>query len=267
MICQNWALFNVFTNIFVIISYIWISIVKIYESIIGAHILLCIFAVSIKGPMIVSNLFFTHECGYYNAPISNAFAHTIGWRKFYWIGSGTMILSQIFILFIMSEIKYNRTEMYDKSVPISSQDDENKDNLEKYKTQGLTEASLAFIIFSLPPYNFLVMQVGMTNLGFVFGDVLGTLLDEFTDIIFKYKTKKNNGVRKTEMRLYDILSWILIGLIGAYISAIGVSKRWNWIICMWIGNVCFINRRAIVSIRVLALLVFMIVSVTIIMLC
>ncbi|KAG4303341.1 hypothetical protein PCK1_000305 [Pneumocystis canis] len=306
-----------FTNIFVIISYVWTAIAKTYGSMMGARVLSGIFAapIEVTGPMIVSDLFFTHERGYYNGiaylslivssyistPVSGAFADTIGWRKFYWLGSGTMILSQIFILFTMPETKYNRTitqvivnpkGMHDKSQQ-DPEDSKDNDDLEKPKVQDLTEvwglgrpswkqwrlwnspdksvsiwellstpiiinmwpavlyASLAFTssaglllsigfiqsqVFSVPPYNFSAMQVGMTNLGFVFGGVLGTLFAGWlNDIILKYKTKKNNGIREAEMRLYDVLPWTLVGLIGAYIFAVGVSRGWHWFIVCVLG--------------------------------
>lgn len=115
--------------------------------------------------------------------------------------------------------------------------------------------SIGFIqsqVFSVAPYNFTAMQVGMTNLGFVFGGVLGTLFAGwFNDIILKYQTKKNNGIREAEMRLWDVIPWTLIGLVGAYIFAVGISKGWNWFVVCVLGLfVCGSGMSAIQTVAV-----------------
>ncbi|KAG5518321.1 hypothetical protein PMAC_003117 [Pneumocystis sp. 'macacae'] len=323
-----------FTNIFVILSYIWTAIAKTYGSMMGARVLSGIFAapIEVAGPMIVSDLFFTHERGYYNGvaylslivssyistPISGAFADTIGWRKFYWLGSAIMILSQLFIFFTMPETKYNRTVTQTTVLPkgfynnhsLVNDVETSDDNVpEKHRTEGLSGVwgygkpssrqwrlwntpdktvsiwellstpivinmwpavlyvSLAFTssaglllsigfiqsqVFSVPPYNFTAMQVGMTNLGFVFGGVLGTLFAGwFNDIILKHLTKKNNGIREAEMRLWDVIPWTLIGLVGAYIFAVGISRGWNWFVVCVLGLfVCGSGMSAIQTVAV-----------------
>jgi hypothetical protein len=50
-------------------------------------------------------------------------------------------------------------------------------------------------IFSAPPYNFTVSQVGLTNLSSFVASLIGTVIAEpLTDGIARYMARRNNGV-------------------------------------------------------------------------
>lgn len=85
-----------------------------------------------------------------------------------------------------------------------------------------------------PPYNFTALQVGLMNLpGFI-----GTLLCAFicgplSDWMILRMAKRNNGIYEPEMRLWLILAFLPLLVVGLLMFGIGLadSRPW-WFLCI-----------------------------------
>ncbi len=72
---------------------------------------------------------------------------------------------------------------------------------------------------SAPPYNFSAQNVGFANFALVFGGVLGlTIAGPWSDWVALRATKKNNGIREPEMRLFSLIPFILCTILGMTVS-------------------------------------------------
>lgn len=70
-------------------------------------------------------------------------------------------------------------------------------------------------VFAAPPYLFTPAQVGFVNFAFVAGGAVGLLTaGPFSDWISMRATVRNKGVREAEMRLWSLVPYIAICLVG-----------------------------------------------------
>jgi hypothetical protein len=70
-------------------------------------------------------------------------------------------------------------------------------------------------VFAAPPYLFTPAQVGFVNFAFVVGGMVGLLTaGPLSDYVSIYLARRNGGVREPEMRLWVLIQYIIILLIG-----------------------------------------------------
>jgi hypothetical protein len=70
-------------------------------------------------------------------------------------------------------------------------------------------------VFAAPPYNFSPAAVGFVNFAFVVGGIIGLCTaGPISDWISLRLAKRNGGVREAEMRLWVLIPYIAICLIG-----------------------------------------------------
>lgn len=74
-------------------------------------------------------------------------------------------------------------------------------------------------VFAAPPYLFSPAQVGIVNFAFVVGGAIGLLTaGPWSDWVSMRATVRNNGVREAEMRLWSLIPYIVVCLIGMVVS-------------------------------------------------
>ena len=74
-------------------------------------------------------------------------------------------------------------------------------------------------VFAAPPYLFTPAQVGFVNFAFVVGGAVGLLTaGPFSDWVSMRATARNKGVREAEMRLWTLVPYIAICLVGMTVS-------------------------------------------------
>lgn len=97
---------------------------------------------------------------------------------------------------------------------------------------NLTESQ----VFAAPPYLFNPGQVGYVNFAFAVGAVIALLTaGPFSDWIALWAAKRNGGVREAEMRLWALVPYIAICLIGMTVSAVGYQRHWSWQVIVVVG--------------------------------
>jgi hypothetical protein len=84
-------------------------------------------------------------------------------------------------------------------------------------------------LFSGPPYNFSVLQVGFNKFACFFGAVVGlATVGPFSDWVSIWATKRNGGIREPEMRLPALIPHLLLMVMGEVIASVGADHRWTW---------------------------------------
>ena len=74
-------------------------------------------------------------------------------------------------------------------------------------------------VFAAPPYNFSSANVGFINFAFVVGGAFGlATAGPMSDWVSMKLTIRNNGVKEAEMRLWALIPYIFICLIGMVVS-------------------------------------------------
>jgi len=74
-------------------------------------------------------------------------------------------------------------------------------------------------VFAAPPYNFSPGSVGLCNLAFVGGGILGLLTaGPLSDFVSAWATRRNGGIREAEMRLPVVLIYAVACLVGSLVS-------------------------------------------------
>lgn len=83
--------------------------------------------------------------------------------------------------------------------------------------------------FSAPPYNFSPQSVGFTNFASLVGAIIGLLTaGPLSDWVSAKLTDRNRGIREPEMRLVAIIPYLLIMILGNFISGFGLQYGWDW---------------------------------------
>ncbi|KUJ17087.1 MFS general substrate transporter [Mollisia scopiformis] len=90
---------------------------------------------------------------------------------------------------------------------------------------NLTQSQL----FAAPPYLFNPGKVGYVNFAFVVGGIIGLVTaGPFSDWVALWGAKRNGGVREPEVRLWALVPYIAICLVGMTVTAVGYQRHWPW---------------------------------------
>lgn len=108
-------------------------------------------------------------------------------------------------------------------------------------------------VFAAPPYNFSPAAVGFVNFAFVVGGIIGLCTaGPASDWLSLKLARRNGGVREAEMRLWILIPYIAICLVGMtvcspkcytagkdangkQVTAVGYQRHWAWQIIVVIG--------------------------------
>jgi len=94
-----------------------------------------------------------------------------------------------------------------------------------FLTLNLTQSQ----VFAAPPYNFSSSKIGFFNFAILIGAFLGLFsAGPLSDFIAARLTKRNRGIREPEMRLWAMVPYVAIMLIGNVIVAVGYDRSWDW---------------------------------------
>ena len=96
-------------------------------------------------------------------------------------------------------------------------------------------------IFSAPPYNFTVAQVGLTNLSSFVASLLATIVAEpLTDGIARFMARRNGGVYEPEFRLPILISYLVFTTVGFFAWGQSAAAEDPWpvpvILCLGLIN-------------------------------
>ena len=93
----------------------------------------------------------------------------------------------------------------------------------------LTDNLLQSQAFAAPPYNFSPLNVGFLNFAILVGAVVGVLTaGPLSDWMSMKLTKRNNGIREPEMRLPAMIPYVILMLIGNFVTAFGWQNKLDW---------------------------------------
>lgn len=96
-------------------------------------------------------------------------------------------------------------------------------------------------IFSAPPYNFTVAEVGATNVSSFVFTIFGTLVSgPIIDGLVKYMAKKNKGIYEPEFRLPIMITFMIFTGIGFFAWGQSLANQDPWpvpiIVCLGMIN-------------------------------
>ncbi|TKA77610.1 hypothetical protein B0A55_03139 [Friedmanniomyces simplex] len=92
--------------------------------------------------------------------------------------------------------------------------------------------------FTLPPYNFSPIGIGLMNLPPFLGTLLGLLVSSSNDWIILRLSKRNHGIFEPEMRLWLALCGALITPAGVLLFGLSMTNGMAWIVPC-VGNAMF----------------------------
>jgi hypothetical protein len=84
-------------------------------------------------------------------------------------------------------------------------------------------------IFSAPPYNFTVTQVGAINMSGFVGSLLGTIVSQWlSDYLATRMARMNNGVYEPEFRLVIMFPYLILAICGlcAFGASVTFGEPW-----------------------------------------
>jgi len=85
-------------------------------------------------------------------------------------------------------------------------------------------------IFTLPPYNFTVSQVGLISISPFILTLIGEVISgPLNDWMCLYLTKKNHGIYEPEFRLVLMFPVLLIGIAGFFGFGLSIHYQTHWI--------------------------------------
>ncbi|TVY65660.1 Protein HOL1 [Lachnellula suecica] len=91
-------------------------------------------------------------------------------------------------------------------------------------------------VFAAPPYNFSPAAVGFVNFALVVGGIVGLCTaGPVSDWLSLRLARRNGGVREPEMRLWVLVPYVAICLVGMTITAVGYQRHWPWQAIVVIG--------------------------------
>jgi hypothetical protein len=96
-------------------------------------------------------------------------------------------------------------------------------------------------IFSAPPYNFTVTQVGAINLSGFVASLLGTFISPWlSDYLATRLAQRNNGIYEPEFRLVILIPYILLAVPGSIAFGASIQFQEPWPIPVVVGLGMFI---------------------------
>ena len=94
-----------------------------------------------------------------------------------------------------------------------------------FLTLNLTQSQA----FAAPPYNFTASKIGFFNFAILVGALIGLFTaGPLSDFIAARLTKRNRGIREPEMRLWAMVPYVAVMLVGNVIVAVGYDRSWDW---------------------------------------
>lgn len=91
------------------------------------------------------------------------------------------------------------------------------------------------LAFGGPPYNFSSGKIGLFNLALLVGAIIGLFTaGPLSDYIAARLTKRQRGIREPEMRLWTIIPYAVIMIIGQLVLAFGYEYKWDWKVCCYL---------------------------------
>lgn len=101
---------------------------------------------------------------------------------------------------------------------------------------GLTTSWLIVVggvlaqVFTAPPYNFTVSQVGLVACSPLIGSIIGAFISgPIADFIIKFMSRRNNGIYEPEFRLVLVIITLLFGGISFFGFGWSISEQDPWI--------------------------------------
>lgn len=96
-------------------------------------------------------------------------------------------------------------------------------------------------IFSAPPYNFTVAQVGASNLSSFVATIIGTVVSgPIIDGLVKYMSKRNKGIYEPEFRLPIMVAFLVFTGVGFFAWGQSLANKDRWpvpiIVCLGMIN-------------------------------
>ena len=101
--------------------------------------------------------------------------------------------------------------------------------------------SLAFAfttsqIFSAPPYNFSISNVGAISMAGFVGSLIGTFMSQWlSDYLAAFMAKRNNGIYEPEFRLVIMLPYVLMAVAGLVAFGASVTAQEPWAVPVVLG--------------------------------
>lgn len=94
-------------------------------------------------------------------------------------------------------------------------------------------------VFFGPPYLFSPSQVGFVNFALIAGGLFGLVTaGPFSDWVAKRLTLRNGDVREPEMRLWAIIPYFVIMVLGCIVVGLGYKYQWPWEAIVIFGYTC-----------------------------
>jgi hypothetical protein len=91
-------------------------------------------------------------------------------------------------------------------------------------------------IFSAPPYNFTVLQVGSINMSGFVGSLIGTFLaPPLSDWMATALARRNKGVYEPEFRLMIMIPYVVLAICGLVAFGTSVTKQEPWPVAVILG--------------------------------
>jgi hypothetical protein len=94
------------------------------------------------------------------------------------------------------------------------------------------------IVITTPPWNWAQEQTGLNNIGGLIGVLLAIPVGPISDRFAAWRTRKNNGVREPEMRLWCFLPAIICSPVGLAVFSCTAYYKLHWI-GFFFGNAIF----------------------------
>ncbi|KAH6689922.1 major facilitator superfamily domain-containing protein [Leptodontidium sp. MPI-SDFR-AT-0119] len=238
----------IFSCLICFASSIWRARAKSYGSFLGAYVLNRLGAspAETAQPTIIADIFFLDDRGALNTLY---FATYFGGltRNFWWLNTALLGAALLCSLFFFPETKCRREiEERRKSTPKSNSTEHYlftfpivefsafvvSWSASMYLMTNLTQAE----VFAAPPYNFTSTKIGYMNFATLVGSFIGLLTaGPLSDKIAAHLTRRNKGIREPEMRLWAMVPYILLMILGNVIVTVGYERQWHWAIIVIIG--------------------------------
>ena len=94
-----------------------------------------------------------------------------------------------------------------------------------FLTLNLTQSQA----FAAKPYNFSSTKIGFLNFAILIGAMIGLFTaGPLSDAVAGWLTKRNKGIREPEMRLWAMIPYVILMVIGNVIVALGYQHSWDW---------------------------------------
>ncbi|KUJ15419.1 MFS general substrate transporter [Mollisia scopiformis] len=92
-------------------------------------------------------------------------------------------------------------------------------------------------IFSEPPYNFDIADVGDTNIAAFIGGIFGMLWGgPLSDWYVLHRARRNKGIMEPEFRLWLLIVPAVLNSVGLLLYGLGGYNGWHWMVSAGVGT-------------------------------